>query len=140
MKTMEAQTAGLWFFNWKLWLGARQLLAQALAPLRLQPRHFWLMSLVRHAPRPQRELAAICGLDASSLVPVVDGMERRGWIERRRHPRDRRVHLIALTAAGEALYERALPLALGAEAKQLQRLQARERMQLLRLLRKLADE
>ena len=128
---------GLWFCNWKLWMGAKQLLAEALAPLALAPREFWLLALVREAPAAQRELAERCGLDPSSLVAVLDGLEERGWVERRRHPRDRRVHLIALTAAGAALYQRALPLAQRAEAAQLHGLGADERRQLMRLLRKL---
>jgi len=128
---------GLWFCNWKLWMGAKQLLAEALAPLALAPREFWLLALVREAPAAQRELAERCGLDPSSLVAVLDGLEERGWVERRRHPNDRRVHLIALTAAGAALYHRALPLAQRAEAEQLHGLGVDERRQLMRLLRKL---
>ncbi|HUX68139.1 MAG TPA: MarR family winged helix-turn-helix transcriptional regulator [Terriglobales bacterium] len=128
---------GLWFCNWKLWMGAKQLLQEALAPLGLAPREFWLLALVREAPTPQRELAERCGMDPSSLVAVLDGLEARGWVERRRHPRDRRVHLIAPTAAGLALYQQALPLAQRAEAQQLHALGADERRQLMRLLRKL---
>lgn len=128
---------GLWFCNWHLWQGAKQLLAAALAPLELTPRDFWLLALVEQAPSPQHELAAQCGVDPSSLVAVLDELQARGWIERRRHPSDRRVHLVALTAPGAQLYRRALPLARRAEAEQLQALEPEERRRLLQLLRKL---
>ncbi|MGH9483219.1 MAG: MarR family winged helix-turn-helix transcriptional regulator, partial [Terriglobales bacterium] len=86
---------GLWFFNWKMWLRAKQFLAEALQPLQLAPREFWLLAMVHDAPMPQHELAALCGLDPSTLVPLLDALERRGWVARRRDPRDRRVQRIS---------------------------------------------
>ncbi|HET9783941.1 MAG TPA: MarR family transcriptional regulator, partial [Terriglobales bacterium] len=75
-----------WRLTWQMWMQAKQMLTTALAPLGMLSREFWLMTVVQEAPRPQRELAEMCGLDPSTLVPILDGMERRGWIERRRHP------------------------------------------------------
>ena len=126
-----------WRLTWQMWMQARQVLAGALAPLDLDPREFWLMTVMREAPRPQRDLAALCGLDPSTLVPILDGMERRGWIERRRHPRDRRAHLVALTRAGSALLRRARPIALRVQAEQMHPLTANERARIVALLRKL---
>ena len=45
----------------------------------------------------QAELAAQMSIEASTLVRVLDRMERDGWIERHNSPADRRKKLIAAT-------------------------------------------
>lgn len=50
----------------------------------------------------QKELAARVGVDSSSLVRVLDILERDDLIERRRDESDGRANLIYLTDAGEA--------------------------------------
>src|SRR5262245_45828037 len=50
---------------------------------------------------PMRQLAERCYCDASNVTGIVDKLEERGLVERRDSPEDRRVKLIALTAAGE---------------------------------------
>jgi DNA-binding MarR family transcriptional regulator len=52
---------------------------------------------------PMRSLAARLDYDASNLSVLVDRLERRGAIERRPDPGDRRVKALALTAEGERL-------------------------------------
>jgi len=135
----KAAPSGLWYCNWRIWLAARKLLEQALAPLELQPKQFWLLSLIQESPKSQTELASLCGVDPSTLVALLDELQARGWTERVRLAQDRRVHLVALTAAGSDLLKRALPLARRAETQQLRALVADERARLLGLLRKLVD-
>jgi MarR family transcriptional regulator for hemolysin len=48
----------------------------------------------------QKDLAALAGVDASTLVRLVDILAARGLVERRPHPTDRRTNLIVLTNAG----------------------------------------
>lgn len=50
----------------------------------------------------QKELAALVGVDGSSLVRVLDILAREGLIERRRDEADGRARLIHLTETGEA--------------------------------------
>jgi DNA-binding MarR family transcriptional regulator len=52
---------------------------------------------------PMRSLAAKLDSDASNLSVLVDRLERRGAVERRPDPADRRVKALALTAEGERL-------------------------------------
>jgi MarR family transcriptional regulator, organic hydroperoxide resistance regulator len=51
-------------------------------------------------------LAETLFCDASNVTGIVDRLEARGLIERRDHPRDRRVKLIALTDDGVAVRSR----------------------------------
>lgn len=54
---------------------------------------------------PMRQLAAALDSDASNLSSLVDRLERRGAVERRPDPGDRRVKALALTPEGERLRE-----------------------------------
>ena len=54
----------------------------------------------------QKELAIALGIEGPSLVRLLDGLERRGLIERREDGTDRRARGIHLTAAGRALQRR----------------------------------
>ena len=54
----------------------------------------------------QKELAAALGIEGPSLVRILDGLERRGLIERRENDADRRARGIYLTAAGRELEKR----------------------------------
>jgi len=128
---------GLWFCNWNIWLEARRRLERALAPLELRAREFWLLALAGPGDVAQHEIAELCGLDPSSLVAVLDGLERRGWLRRQRNPNDRRVHWVQRTEAGDRLFDRALPLARRAEAGQLAALSEAEQGRLVASMRKL---
>jgi MarR family transcriptional regulator, organic hydroperoxide resistance regulator len=52
---------------------------------------------------PMRRLAADLDHDASNLSALVDRLERRGAVERRADPGDRRVKALTLTPDGERL-------------------------------------
>ncbi|MCD2173959.1 MarR family winged helix-turn-helix transcriptional regulator [Rhizobium sp. C4] len=50
----------------------------------------------------QKELAALVGLDGSSLVRLLDILSRQGLVERRTDAADARARLVFLTEAGRA--------------------------------------
>jgi DNA-binding MarR family transcriptional regulator len=137
MAAREPAAPGLWFCNWKIWLEARRRLDRALAPLELRAREFWLLAIAGRGNVPEHEIADVCGLDPSSLVAVLDGLERRGWLRRQRNPRDRRMQWVQRTEAGDRLFARALPRAQRAEARQLAALSAAQQRQLVAAMRKL---
>ncbi|MEI9427193.1 MarR family winged helix-turn-helix transcriptional regulator [Mesorhizobium sp. Cs1299R1N3] len=53
----------------------------------------------------QRELAGMIGIQGATLTHHLNAMEVQGLLTRRRDPVNRRVHMVELTAAGEALFE-----------------------------------
>ena len=69
-----------------------------------------LRSLEPGGELPMRAIGQSLYCDASYVTDLVDRLEERGLIERRSSSEDRRVKLIALTAEGEKLRERAVEL------------------------------
>ena len=62
-----------------------------------------LLRLISREPgQSQQAVARRLGTPPSRLVALVDGLEQRGLIERRRNPGDRRNYALYLIAAGEA--------------------------------------
>lgn len=64
-----------------------------------------LLSLVPGEAVPMRSLAERLNYDASNLTTLVDRLQRRGAVERRPDPVDRRVKALVLTPAGEQTRE-----------------------------------
>ena len=60
--------------------------------------------------RTASDLASDLNHDSGALTRVLDQLERRGFLQRRRSSRDRRVVELELTPAGKAIAEELLPL------------------------------
>lgn len=112
---------------------------QAYEATGLSPQHHAVLSLLDEGAREaQGTIADALGYDRSQLVGLLDELEERGLVERKRDPSDRRRHLVSLTPAGkEKLGE------LRAIAKQLDKeffapLDAQQRETLHELLTELA--
>lgn len=65
-----------------------------------------LLNLTIHPTANQRELAAAVGVREATLTHHLNAMERDGLLTRRRDEHNRRVHVVELTEAGEALFTR----------------------------------
>ncbi|MCK6211881.1 MarR family transcriptional regulator [Georgenia sp. EYE_87] len=85
----------------------------------------------------QRELADELRLDPSQIVALVDSLERRGLVERRPNPQDRRQRTVVVTAAGRTLYRRARQQVDGSLDEVLEGLHAAERDTLRELLQRI---
>jgi DNA-binding MarR family transcriptional regulator len=71
--------------------------AAALEPLRIEPRDFGtLTALQATGPISQAELARHLGVSGASMVQIVDDLENRGLLERRRLATDRRTQVLHL--------------------------------------------
>ena len=110
-----------------------------LAPLGIAPNHFGLlMHLERSEGATQQQLADALGLHRKVMVGLLDDLERRGLVERHRHPGDRRAHAIHLTGAARDLLPRAREVADRHEAEILTPLDPGERARFVSDLQRLA--
>lgn len=115
--------------------------AERLAEVDLQPPHFRVLNLVDAAEgRSQQEIAEAVQAPPSRMVAFVDELERRGLIERRADPRDRRVRALYLTAAGREALARGREVARRHQEELTQGMSEAEQEQLIDLLRKVVDE
>lgn len=61
----------------------------------------------------QMELAHEHFKDKANITRIVDGLERRGLVERQQDPQDRRNNRIFLTTKGREIYRKLLPIVTG---------------------------
>jgi DNA-binding MarR family transcriptional regulator len=73
----------------------------SMSPGNLRPRHLIALQLLsEHGPANQQGLAEALSLDPSNVVGLLNELEERGLITRRRDPADRRRHIVELSATG----------------------------------------
>jgi DNA-binding MarR family transcriptional regulator len=65
---------------------------------------YMVLGNLRDGALPQADLCASMQMDANNTVLLLNDLEGRGFVERRRDPADRRRHIVAITDSGhEAL-------------------------------------
>jgi DNA-binding MarR family transcriptional regulator len=97
-----------------------------------------LGALDRSPMRSQAALAEAIGADKTRIIPTLDDLQDRGYIERRPDPDDRRVRLLELTEAGRAAKDAAQREIQLGEERWLRQLSADDRRVFLRVLRQLS--
>ncbi len=108
--------------------------------LDLSPVQYGAMMAIRAFPGiDQRGLSRAIAIDRSSIGTVSGQLERRGLIARRTGRRDKRNKELFLTAKGAAVLRRAHPLAWEIQDRILAPLDAKERVDFVRLLAKLVE-
>jgi DNA-binding MarR family transcriptional regulator len=115
-------------------------LTELLVPLDIQPRHFGMLSLlIEQDGRSQHQLAEPLNVHRNVMVGLVDELEERGLVERRRHPVDRRAHAVHLLPAGRKLHAEADVLVTEFEAKLLGGLSADEAATFVELQKRISE-
>jgi DNA-binding MarR family transcriptional regulator len=81
---------------------SRRAFETSTAPGSLRPRHLIALKLLsERGPVSQQGLADVLSLDPSNVVGLLNELEERGLITRRRDPADRRRHIVELSPAGQ---------------------------------------
>jgi DNA-binding MarR family transcriptional regulator len=144
MPVAESDQAGCFAGNlaWLLyrahWALAAEL-AAALEPLGVSARGFHVLQAALSGEHTQTELAAMVGLDKTTMVGAVDELERAGLAERRLSPEDRRARMVDVTAAGRRKVAEAEKVKQRVQAEVLEELSAREGEALMDALSKLVE-
>jgi MarR family transcriptional regulator, transcriptional regulator for hemolysin len=99
----------------------------AFAPLGISGRSYHVLAAAATGTYTQSELAELVGLDKTTMVVTMDELERQGLAERRPSERDRRVRVIAVTAAGKRKAKEARAVIERIQQEVLETLPARQR-------------
>ena len=99
-----------------------------------------LVMLKSDEPLAMSKLSHIFMCDASNVTGIADRLASQGLIERKDHPTDRRIKLIAITEAGVLLRDEIIAETLAAESERIHPvLDALEQQTLRELLNKILD-
>lgn len=138
--TEKREVLGAGFLLSQLGAHSSMAFAQRIAPTGLTPPHVGLLRMIGIRPgRSQQAIADQFGLPPSRMVAFIDELEAHGLVERRRDVNDRRVHLLHLAPAGEAMLAELSRLAREAERELLKPLSPAERTQLKEMLNRIAE-
>ena len=107
----------------------------------LHPYHHAVLAVLHEGSREtQGAIADALGYDRGQLVGLLDELEDRGLVERRRDPADRRRHIVRLNPAGKRALAKLRALARQLDDDFLASLDEDERAQLHALVLRLAEQ
>ncbi|MEA2836476.1 MAG: hypothetical protein QOD89_1026 [Bradyrhizobium sp.] len=98
-----------------------------------------LVAIQTHPGIDATRLSAVIAFDRSTLGNVIERLETKAWIERKPSREDKRIKLLTLTRAGEALLRAIMPSVDRAQARMLQPLHPADRKTLMALMTQLVD-
>lgn len=113
-------------------------LLQRLQPLDLHITTYSTLVLIVDNPGyRQSDLALALDIKRSNMVAIVDELEQRGWVRRKRAVGDRRAYALYATTSGGRVCQKALEINAKSEAELLACLNTQERRKLEFLLEKI---
>ena len=121
----------------RLWRASHVRATDVLDTVGLTPARFGLLNVIGARDGAiQQELGSVMGVDRSTMVSLVDQLEEAGLAKRRPSATDRRAREIVITPKGRRLLQRARALVGATEDEILATLTARQRGELVSLLRR----
>ena len=122
----------------------RELIAAELPVLEAHGVSMWgysvLITLDQSPVRTQASLAEAIGADKTRIIPTLDELQAKGYIERHPDPDDRRVRLLAITESGRAVKDAVQDEIQRGEERWLGALSASDRRVFLRVLAQFAAD
>ncbi|TMD88368.1 MAG: MarR family transcriptional regulator [Chloroflexi bacterium] len=85
----------------------QELATRRLAPMGLNVRLCGVLNRLAEGPVSQQELGEQLGIDRTTMVELIDELERQGAVVRRRNAADRRSYALSLTPRGRTVQKRA---------------------------------
>jgi DNA-binding MarR family transcriptional regulator len=111
-----------------------------LSSLGVTRRQFGLLRILASADgQTQQQLSERLRIHRNVMVGMVDELERRGLVERRRYPADRRAHAVHLTESARELLPRGETILDACDDELLASLDSTERRALVTLLQRVTD-
>ncbi|HYP46441.1 MAG TPA: MarR family winged helix-turn-helix transcriptional regulator [Propionibacteriaceae bacterium] len=115
--------------------------AEQLAPVGVSGRELGVLLLLdSKGPESQQQTAGRLGVDRTTMVGLLDGLEAKGLVARRADAGDRRRNVVELTDAGQTALVRAVHASDEAERQLLADLDDAESAQLRTLLTRLTRD
>jgi MarR family transcriptional regulator, lower aerobic nicotinate degradation pathway regulator len=106
----------------------------------LTVKHHGLLTLLVHEdPISQGRLGEVMRIDRTTMVALIDDLERAGHVDRIRNPEDRRAYSLSATATGKRIQSSAANLMKQVYDDTLSPLSGGERRELLRMLRTIIE-
>jgi MarR family transcriptional regulator, lower aerobic nicotinate degradation pathway regulator len=137
----EELVASATFLLKRLGFAAKEQSMKAYEQTGLHPYHHAILIVLDERSREtQGAIADALGYDRGQLVGLLDELEERGLVERRRDPNDRRRHLVSLTQDGKRTLRQLRALSRQTEDEFLEPLSEVERATLHALLFRLAKK
>ena len=96
-----------------------------------------LDALFHLGPLSQKDLGKKLLRSSGNMTMVIDNLEKRKFVERKRGTKDRRIIVVHLTPAGEKLIGKVLPQKVVAVTKEIIKLSKDEQYELQRLCKKI---
>ena len=128
----------LWLVLWRAARAVEELAHRSVRAAGLCASDFGVLEALLHkGAMPVNTIGRKVLLTSGSITTAVDRLERRGLVERREAPEDRRARIVHLTPEGRKLIKRAFAQHAADMEQAASALNERERKTLLRLLKKL---
>ncbi len=124
------------------WYGLNQAFRRRIAHTGATPDQFTVMRCLLEGDAKgitQCELTNMMSSDPNTIASLLERMETSGWLERKRHERDKRAYRIRLKPAGKRKYEELRDLAVVLQTEILSALPENRRAEFLEELAVVAD-
>lgn len=81
-----------------------QLIRQEIGDVLTTEQHFTLRHINNVEVCTSTELAIVFGVKKSAITPIINRLVEKGWVERTRDEKDRRVIYLTLTSSGKVIF------------------------------------
>jgi DNA-binding MarR family transcriptional regulator len=98
-----------------------------------------MQAIELHGEMEQSQIAQSIHYDKATIGGVVDRLEKRGWVERKANPKDRRAKLVTLTLEGRQALEAFTPVVKALQNQVVANLSSDERALFIKLAQKVVS-